>query len=118
MTIQEGIKHKGFPFWIPGAKRSDLPEFIKQKGFKKGVEIGVSWAQNIVDYAKAGLEIYGIDPWKDSRDNIYRKIISIPGNRARTIDDVCSRRRRTVLCIFSLQPAAGQRGPEGWAARL
>lgn len=88
MTINEGLKHKGFPYWIPGAKRSDLPKFLKEHGFNKGVEIGVSWGQNIVDYCKAGLEIYGVDPWKNTRDNIYRKIVSIPGERAQTIQDV------------------------------
>ena len=29
-----------------------------------------------------------VDPWQDSEDNIYRKIISIPGEHARTIEDV------------------------------
>lgn len=88
MKLTEAIKHKGDPCWIPGSQRSDLPEFFKELGFKKGVEVGVSWGQNIVDYCKAGLEICGIDPWKNTRDNTYRKIISIPGERARTIDDV------------------------------
>lgn len=88
MKLSEAVKHRGSPFWIPDCVRSELPEFFRELGFKKGVEIGVSWAENIIDYCKAGLEIYGIDPWKDSEDNIYRKIVSIPGNRAKTIETV------------------------------
>lgn len=88
MKLIEAIKEKGNPYWISGTKRSELPEFFKQLGFKKGVEIGVSWAQNIIGYCEAGLEIYGIDPWRDSEDNIYRKIISIEGKYAKTIDHV------------------------------
>jgi|SRR3990167_584782 len=88
MKISEAIKHKGRPFWIPDCTRSELPAFFKKIGFKRGVEIGVAWAQNIIDYCEAGLEIYGVDPWKDSEHNIYRKIISIPGERAKTIDTV------------------------------
>jgi hypothetical protein len=87
MKIADGIKYKkGTPYFIPNCSRADLPEFFVQNGFKRGVEIGVSWAENIIGYCEAGLEIYGIDPWKDSEDNIYRKIVSIPGGK--TIDDV------------------------------
>jgi len=86
MKLTPFLEEKGMPYWIPGASREDLPELFKDLGFKKGVEIGVSWAQNIIGYCEAGLEIYGIDPWKDSRDNIYKKIVSISGGR--TIDEV------------------------------
>lgn len=88
MKLIDAIKHKGNPFWIPDCSRDELPEFFVQLGFKVGVEVGVSWGQNIVDYAKAGLKIYGVDPWEDSEDNIYKKIISIPGEHAKTIEDV------------------------------
>jgi len=86
MELNSYIKEKGLPYWIPGASRRDLPAFFKSLGFKKGVEVGVSWGENIVDYCEAGLEIYGIDPWQDTRDNTYRKIVSIAGGR--TIDEV------------------------------
>jgi hypothetical protein len=86
MELNSYIDKKGKPYWIPGASRRDLPAFFKSLGFKKGVEIGVSWGENIVDYCEAGLEIYGIDPWQDTRDNTYRKIVSIKGGR--TIDEV------------------------------
>lgn len=88
MKLQDAVKHKDNPFWIPDITRDQLPQFFVELGFKVGVEIGVSWGQNIVDYANAGLKIYGIDPWQDSQDNIYRKIISIPGEHAKTINDV------------------------------
>lgn len=82
------LKEKGAPYWIPNCSRDDLPEFFKQLGFKKGVEIGVSWAQNIIGYCEAGFEIYGIDPWQNSEDNIYRRIISLDRKHRQTIDDV------------------------------
>ncbi len=91
MKLKDALKIpnvSGHPIWIPDCNRRDLPYFFKEMGFKKGVEIGVSWADNIIDYCEAGLEIYGIDPWKDSEDNIYRKIISIPKEHAQTVDDV------------------------------
>lgn len=86
MKLIEGIKQKGFPYWIPDCSREDLPEFFKQLGFKKGVEVGVSLAWNIVGYCEAGFEIYGIDPWQDSRDNTYKKIVSTKG--CHTIEEV------------------------------
>ena len=76
MILKDELKNIGNPYWIPGASREDLPILFKELGFKKGVELGVSWGQNIVDYCKAGLEIYGIDPWENSRDNIYKKIVT------------------------------------------
>ena len=89
MTISEGVKQKGNPYWIPNTKRSDLPAFFVSKGFKKGVEIGVSWAQNIIDYCEAGLEIYGVDPWAESTDEeTYRKVISIDGKYGKTAEGV------------------------------
>lgn len=88
MKLIDAVKQKGNPFWIPDCTRSELPEFFKGLGFKVGVEVGVSWGQNIVDYAKTGLRIYGVDPWISYEDDVYRKIISIPGEHARTIEDV------------------------------
>lgn len=88
MKLIDAIKQKGNPFWIPDCTRDQLPEFFKELGFKVGIEVGVSWGQNIVDYAKAGLRIYGVDPWQNSEDNVYRKIISIEGKHGKTIDDV------------------------------
>jgi hypothetical protein len=86
MKLIDAIKINGKPFWIPGAVRSELPNLFIQLGFKKGVEIGVSWGGNIVDYCEAGLEIYGVDPWLDYEDDPYKKIVSIHGGN--TIDEV------------------------------
>lgn len=88
MKLIDAVKEKGNPFWIPDCSRDELPEFFKELGFKVGVEIGVSWGGNIVGYCQAGLTIYGVDPWQNSEDNIYRKIISIEGKHGKTIDDV------------------------------
>lgn len=89
MTLLEGIRQTGNPYWIPGVKRADLPSFFVSQGFKKGVEIGVAWGQNIVDYCEAGLEIYGVDPWDPETDeDPYRKIVSIDGKYGKTIEGV------------------------------
>lgn len=92
MKIEEALKIpnvSGRPIWIPDASRDDLPEFFKRNGFKKGVEIGVSWGQNIVGYCEAGLEIYGVDPWDaDTDEDKFRKIVSIDGKYGSTIDGV------------------------------
>lgn len=89
MIFEEGMKRRGNPYWIPGASREDLPEFFKERGYRKGVEIGVSWGQNIVGYCKAGLEIYGVDPWDAHTDeDKFRTIVSIDGKYGRTMDGV------------------------------
>lgn len=63
MEIIEGVKHKGRPFEIPDASRYDLPEFFKQMGYKVGAEIGVYKGEFTEHFCKAGLKIYGVDPW-------------------------------------------------------
>lgn len=88
MTIQEALKHKEKPFWIPDCKRDQLPYFLKENGFNRGVEVGVSWAENIVDYGKAGLEVYGVDPWEDTPDEKFRRIVSIHGKYGRSREGV------------------------------
>ena len=40
MNINDGIKHKGKPYFIPDCSRDDLPKFFKERGFKVGAEIG------------------------------------------------------------------------------
>lgn len=82
MDLMEAVKnHRGNPFWIPNCTRDDLPKLFIELGFKKGVEVGVCWAENLLHYCKAGLEIYGVDPWSE---HSYRKIVSIPGEHAKT----------------------------------
>jgi hypothetical protein len=81
MTIEEGIKHKGKPFWIPGASRDDLPAFFKSLGFTKGAEIGVLRGDNIIKYADAGLEMYGIDPYSERKEYVYKQAVKKIGDR-------------------------------------
>jgi len=63
MEISEGLQQQGAPYRIPGASRLDLPAYLANNGFKKGVEVGVYKAEFTEHFAKAGLEIYGVDPW-------------------------------------------------------
>jgi hypothetical protein len=71
MKLIDAIKHKGNPYWIPNCSRDDLPEFFKEMGFKKGAEVGVAKAENFEKYLKAGLTMYGIDPWSDYKNYHY-----------------------------------------------
>lgn len=63
MRIIDGFKEKGRPFRIPDANRDQLPEFFKELGFKVGVEIGVDKAKYSQVICKAGLKLYGVDPF-------------------------------------------------------
>lgn len=63
MKLIDGIKLIGRPAEIPNAYREDLPDFFKELGFKTGVEIGVYTGQFTERFAKAGLQVYGVDPW-------------------------------------------------------
>lgn len=96
--IAEALKKSnvsGDPIWIEGTNRTDLPKFFKKQGYKKGVEIGVSWGENIVDYCEAGLEIYGVDPWDAHTDeDEFRKLVSIDGKYGSTVDGVYSLARK------------------------
>ena len=68
MKLFDALKEKGNPYWIPDSSRDDLPEFFRQLGFKTGVEIGVDEGEYTESFAKAGLIIYGVDPWKVYED--------------------------------------------------
>jgi len=68
MKLSEGIKHKGCPYEVPDSTRLEFPEFFKSLGYKKGIEIGTYKAEYTVEFAKAGLEIYTVDPWMIYRD--------------------------------------------------
>jgi len=63
MKIKDALQFKDQPYFIPDCTRDELPEFFVQQGYKKGVEIGVYKAEFTEKFAKAGLEIYGVDPW-------------------------------------------------------
>lgn len=69
MKIEEGIRTlTGKPVEIPDCSRDDLPAFFKETGRFKGVEIGVYKGQNFEGFAKAGLDVTGIDPWGMYKD--------------------------------------------------
>jgi hypothetical protein len=63
MRIIEALKEKGRPFEIPDCSREDLPAFFKEMGYKEGVEIGVYKGFFSKSLGKAGLRVYGVDPW-------------------------------------------------------
>jgi hypothetical protein len=68
MKLIDGLNLKGCPAEIPDCSRNDLPELFKQLGFKVGAEIGVFMGQYTEILAKAGLKVYGVDPWKIDAD--------------------------------------------------
>lgn len=72
-NLLEGIKQKGRPFEIPNCSRDDLPEFFVKMGYKKGAEIGVYKGEFSEKFAKAGLELSAIDPWRVYKDFIHPK---------------------------------------------
>ena len=63
MNLTDAIKHSGRPFEIPDASRNDLPELFIQMGFKKGAEIGVKEGAFSEIICRAGLKLFGIDPY-------------------------------------------------------
>jgi len=70
--IIEGIKFKGKPFEIPDCSRDDLPRFFKEDmKYTVGVEVGVYAGEYTEQLCKAGLKVFGVDPWLVYRD--YRK---------------------------------------------
>jgi hypothetical protein len=68
MKLSEGIKQKGLRMEIPDASRDDLPEFFAELGYKVGAEIGVFRGEFTEKLCKAGLKMFGIDPYIDYPD--------------------------------------------------
>ncbi len=68
MKIIDGLKLKGRPAEIPDCSRDDLPEFFVEMGFKTGAEVGVYKGDFTKQFAKAGLKVYAIDPWRNYKD--------------------------------------------------
>lgn len=65
MKLIDGLKLKGKPAEIPDCSRDDLPQFFVEMGFKTGAEIGVYKGEFSEEFAKAGLKLFAIDPWKE-----------------------------------------------------
>lgn len=68
--------------------RDELPQLFKDKGFKVGAEIGVLKGEFTEKLCKAGLKVYGIDPWQaqdyhlknnpnyqKKRDQVYKSAV-------------------------------------------
>lgn len=70
MKLSDALKQKGRPFEIPDCSRDDLPQFFVEMGFKLGAEIGVDQGVYTEKLCKAGLTVYGIDPWLAYEDYI------------------------------------------------
>lgn len=68
MKLIDGLKLKGAPVEIPDCSRDDLPELFVEMGFKVGAEIGVDRGEFSEKFCKAGLKLFGIDPWKYDDD--------------------------------------------------
>ena len=68
MRILDGLKLRGRPAEIPDCSRDDLPQFFVEMGFKVGAEIGVDRGEFSEKLAKAGLQLYAIDPWRSYED--------------------------------------------------
>lgn len=64
MNIKDGLKLEGRPAEIPDCNRDDLPQFFVDMGYRVGVEIGVDKGEYTEKFCKAGLQMYGVDPWK------------------------------------------------------
>lgn len=72
MNIKDGLKLKpvfDIPLHgrkgveIPHALRTDFPPFLAEMGYKVGVEIGIDRGEFGVMLCKAGLKMYGVDPY-------------------------------------------------------
>ena len=72
MTIQDGLKLEptfNIPYYglkgveIPDTGRDDFPKFLFESGLRVGVEVGVNEGEYGIKLCKAGLKVYGIDPY-------------------------------------------------------
>ena len=66
MSLKDGLKLKPNRWGkieIPNCRRSELPAFFIELGYKKGVEIGTYKGNFAKRFAVAGLEIHTVDPW-------------------------------------------------------
>ena len=53
----------GRPARIPGCSRMDFPQFLVQRGYKVGAEIGVYKGEFTERFCQAGLKMYAVDSW-------------------------------------------------------
>ena len=65
-VIKEGLTlpaNRNGKIEIPNCHRRMFPEFLKEMGYKVGVEIGVYKGHFTARLSRKGFKIYGIDPW-------------------------------------------------------
>lgn len=67
-VLMKALTQTGSPYEIPDCSRDDLPQFFLEMGFKVGAEIGVYKGEFSEKFAKAGLKLYAIDPWRIYKD--------------------------------------------------
>lgn len=72
MKLIDALNEKGNPYWIPDCSRNELPEFFKELGLTRGVEVGVFRGENMARFCEAGLDVTGVDPWSDDEMNTVR----------------------------------------------
>lgn len=68
---------------IPNVRRDDFALFLARNGYKVGAEIGVHKGEYGIVLCKAGLKIYGIDPFlpydkyyeKKGSENDYKEAV-------------------------------------------
>lgn len=63
MRLQDVIQQKGNPYKIANASRDELPQMLKEMGFKTGAEIGVDKGDYLEKFLLEGFKMYGVDPW-------------------------------------------------------
>src|SRR3990167_1818861 len=107
MELIESLKYKGKPYIIEGPERSAFPKFLRQMGYKVGVEIGVYKGEFTEKFCREGLRMYGIDPWTSFRGQGRSQTLKerqdfLYGHAQRLLDkyikdDTCTLIRKTSM---------------------
>lgn len=96
MKLIEEMKNKGLPYIINNYSRNDLPGLFKDMGFSVGAEIGVYSGEYTEVLCRAGLKVFGIDPWINYKD--YRKHPKeLPYNE---LEDITRKRLNSYDCVL------------------
>lgn len=99
MKLIDAIKHKGNPYRVPNCSRDELPKFFVNSGFKVGAEIGVFKGDFIEKFCKAGLTMYGIDPWTN-RSHMFQSVRA----RLRGYKNCTLIRKTSMEAVIDFQP--------------
>jgi len=101
MKLIDGIKQTGKTVDILGTSRNDLPELFQQLGYKRGAEIGVFKGTYTELFCKAGLFVFGIDPWL-AYDEYANQIGKNYQNQQKQ-DYICHRAMKTLAPYKNIQ---------------